>query len=312
MEYRTLGNTGLGLSKLGFGGSPLGGVFRPIDESEGIRAVHTAIDLGVNYFDVAPFYGLTRAETVLGKALHGIPRESVIISTKVGRYGGEDFDFSAARVTASVDESLRRLGLDYADIIICHDIEYVSLDQIINETIPALRRVQETGKVRFIGISGFPLKIFRYVTERTDVDLILSYCHYTLQNTSLAALIPELERKGIGIINAAPLAMGLLTETNLPDWHPATDDLKAWCAAATSYCQERGVNIAELALQFSLSQNVFASTLVGIADPDEIIRNIRWMDEKLDAELLHAVLTILEPVKDQSWRSGRPENDDIA
>ena len=312
MEYRTLGNTGLGLSKLGFGGSPLGGVFRPIDESEGIRAVHTAIDLGVNYFDVAPFYGLTRAETVLGKALHGIPRESVIISTKVGRYGGEDFDFSAARVTASVDESLRRLGLDYADIIICHDIEYGSLDQIINETIPALRRVQETGKVRFIGISGFPLKIFRYVTERTDVDLILSYCHYTLQNTSLAALIPELERKGIGIINAAPLAMGLLTETNLPDWHPATDDLKAWCAAATSYCQERGVNIAELALQFSLSQNDFASTLVGIADPDEIIRNIRWMNEKLDAELLHAVFTILEPVKDQSWRSGRPENDDIA
>lgn len=110
------------------------------------------------------YYGDTLAETVLGKALKTmpIPRESYVVSTKCGRYGS-GFDFSAERVTRSVDESLERLNLDYVDIILCHDIEFGSLDQIVYETVPALQKLKDSGKVRHIGISGLPLHIFRSV-----------------------------------------------------------------------------------------------------------------------------------------------------
>jgi len=192
MEYRTLGGTGLEVSRLGFGGSSLGSVFRKIDEAKGIRAVRAALDLGVNYIDVSPYYGLTRAETVLGKALEGVPRDRYFLATKVGRYGDAVFDFSARRVTESVEESLRRLGVDHVDVIQCHDIEYGDLDQVVEETIPALRRVREQGKARFVGITGLPLSIFEAVLDRTEVDTVLSYCHLSINDTSLEALIPYL------------------------------------------------------------------------------------------------------------------------
>src|SRR2546421_11501277 len=105
MRCRPLGRTGLEVSILGFGASPLGGVFGEIDESEAVRAVHAAIDLGVNLFDVSPYYGLTRAESVVGRALKQIPRHRFILATKVGRYGASDFDFSAGRTEQSVEES---------------------------------------------------------------------------------------------------------------------------------------------------------------------------------------------------------------
>jgi L-galactose dehydrogenase len=311
MQYRELGKTGLNLSILGFGASPLGSVFHPIDENAGIRSVHTAIDLGINYIDVSPYYGITKAETVLGKALREIPRDRYTLSTKVGRYGSNDFDFSAKRVTASIDESLARLNVEMIDLILCHDIENVSLDQVIDETIPALRRVQETGKVRFIGISGLPLKIFSYVTDRTELDFILSYCHYTLTDTALQGLIPSLKEKNLGIINASPLCMGLLTEHGIPDWHPAAPDVKAAVQEATRLCRSRGVDIAQLALQFSTSNPDVATTLVGIDSPEQITTNVRWIDEPIDQELLREVQAILAPVQNKLWISGRPENNDI-
>jgi L-galactose dehydrogenase len=312
MQYRELGKTGLNLSILGFGASPLGSVFRQIDEQEGVRSVHTAIDLGVNFIDVAPFYGITKAETVLGKALREIPRDRYYLSTKVGRYTGTEFDYSAKRVTASIDESLNRLNVDMIDLIVCHDIENGSLDQIVEETIPALRRVQETGKVRFIGISGLPLKIFSYVTDRTELDFILSYCHYTLQNMALEGLIPTLKEKNLGIINASPFCMGLLTENGIPEWHPASAETKAAAAEAARHCRSKGVDIAQLALQFSVSHPDVATTLVGIDSPQQITTNIRWINEPMDEELLAEVQAILAPVQNKLWLSGRPENDDIA
>ncbi|MCD6290306.1 MAG: aldo/keto reductase [Anaerolineae bacterium] len=308
MEYRTLGKTGLTVSVLSYGASSLGGVFREIDEAEGIRTVHVALDLGINYIDVAPYYGITRAETVLGKALKGIPRDRYYLATKVGRYGDDEFDFSAKRVIASVDESLKRLGVDYVDIIQCHDIEFGSLDQIVNETIPALCRVQEQGKARFIGITGYPLKIFRYVLDRTEVDTILSYCHYTLNDTSLEGLISYLEEKGVGIINASPLGMGLLTNRGTPGWHPASDEIKKTCAQAAAYCRSKGVDIAKLALQFSLSNPRIHTTLVGTANPENIRKNVRWIEEPIDEELLAEVREILKPIANRTWPVGRPEN----
>jgi L-galactose dehydrogenase len=308
VQYRILGKTGLKVSVLSFGASPLGGQFHDIEEDDGIRTVHVALDLGINYIDVSPYYGLTTAEALLGKALAGISRERFYLATKVGRYGENTFDFSAARVTASVDDSLARLGVDYVDLIQCHDIEFADLDQVVSETIPALRRLQSQGKVRFVGITGLPLKIFRYVADRTEVDTVLSYCHYGLNDDALLGLIPYLQQKGAGIISASALSMGLLTERGVPPWHPAPALVRATCAQAAAFCRQEGSDIARLALQFSVADPDIATVLVGTANPKNIANNVRWINEPIDRDLLAAVLMILEPVHNTTWPSGRPEN----
>ncbi len=313
MEYRTLGKTGLQVSALSFGASSLGGFFRNVSESECRQTVHTAIDMGINFIDVSPFYGLTKAETVLGKVLSDIPRDKYFMTTKVGRYGYDikEFDFSAKRVIASVDESLARLKLDYVDLIQCHDIEFGSLDQIVEETIPALQKVKEQGKARFIGITGLPLKIYPYVLDRIDIDTILSYCHYEMNDTSLLELLPYLQQKHVGIINASPLGMGLLTHRGAIPEHPAGDDIKHICAKAAEYCAEKGERIEKLAVQFSVRHPDIHTTLVGTASPENIKRNIEWVEEPIDEELLNDVLEILRPIHNAIWRQGRPENNEL-
>lgn len=310
MQYRTLGKTGLKVSVLGYGASPLGSVFREIDESEGLRTVHTAIELGINFIDVSPYYGATRAETVLGKALRTVPRDRYILATKIGRYGPNipDFDFSARRVVASVDESLSRLGVSHIDLIQCHDIEFGSLEQVIEETLPALERIRALGKVRFIGITGLPLGIFRTVLDRAKTDTILSYCRYSLNDTGLGSLLPYFKQKGVGVISASPLSMGLLTQRGAPTWHPAPLAIKDACARAAEHCKNRGADISQLALQFALSQPDIATTLVGTASSENIRKNVDWIASAPDAALLKDVQSILAPIMNQTWPSGRPEN----
>ena len=310
MKYRKLGNTGIDVSILAFGGSSLGGAFRDIDESDGIRAVHVAIDHGVNLIDTAPFYGLTKAETVLGKALREIPREKYLLATKVARYGfkEKDFDFSAERVTRSVDESLERLGVDHVDFIQVHDMEFGSIDQIVEETIPALRKVQAAGKARFVGITCLPVRLFREVMDRADVDQIQSYCHYCLNDDALAGLLPYLEAKGVAIFNSAPLAMRLLSNEGPPAWHPAPPILRAKCAEAAALCRARGSDLGKLALQFSLANPDIHTHIVGTADPRRVLQNLRDLDEPLDEALLADVQKILAPVHNLTWPSGRKEN----
>jgi aryl-alcohol dehydrogenase-like predicted oxidoreductase len=308
LEYRTLGKTGLKVSALSFGASSLGGVFKPVDESTAIRTVHTALDSGINFIDVSPFYGYTKAETVLGKALKGIPRDRYFIATKVGRYGDAEFDFSAKRSASSVDESLRRLGVHYVDIIQSHDNEYGDLNQVINETIPALRQIQKQGKARFIGVTGYPLKIFRTILSSTEVDTILSYNHYSLNDTTLVGLLPWLRQKGVGVVNASPVSQGLLTNHELPAWHPAPEDVRKACADAAAYCRSQGTDIAKLAMQFSLSNPEIDTTLVGTADPTNIEKNAKWIEEPTDTVLLGNVQKILAGIKDHVWVLGRPEN----
>jgi L-galactose dehydrogenase len=308
MEYRALGKTGLKVSALSLGGSSLGGVFREVNEADAVRTVRTAFDLGVNFVDVSPFYGLTKAETVLGKALKGIPRETYFLATKVGRYGEDEFDFSACRVRTSLDESLRRLSVDYVDLVQCHDIEYGSLEQVIEETLPALRETQKQGKARFVGITGFPLKIYRRVLDKADVDTVLSYCHYTLADTSFEELIPYLEEKEVGIINAAPLGMGLFSKRGTPAWHPATPEIKATCAKAGAFCARQGVDIEKLAIQFAVANPKIHTVLVGTADPDEIRQDAEAARTPLDRRLLSEVQAILRPVRNRTWLVGKPEN----
>jgi len=308
LEYRTLGKTGLKVSALSFGASSLGGVFKPVDESVAIRTVHTALDLGINFIDVSPFYGYTKAEEVLGKALKGIPRSRYYLATKVGRYGDAEFDFSAKRSAESVEASLRRLGVDYLDLIQSHDNEYGDLNQVIEETIPALRRLQKEGKARFVGVTGYPLKIFRVILSRVDVDTILSYNHYSLNDTTLLSLLHGLQQKSIGVINASPVSQGLLTSNELPAWHPAPPEVRKACADAAAYCRGQGTDIAKLAMQFAVANPDIHTTLVGTANPANIEKNVKWVSEPIDEALLRKVEEILAGIKDRGWILGRPEN----
>ncbi|RYX83125.1 aldo/keto reductase [bacterium] len=312
MEVRSLGNTGLQVSALSLGASPFGGVFGEVSYQDCKRCLDSALDLGINFIDCSPYYGQTKAEAMLGRTLDRVARDKYILATKVGRYGAEatDFDFSAQRVTESVDESLSRLGVEYIDIIQCHDIEFGDLNQIVEETLPALRAVVAAGKARFVGITGLPLKVFREVIARTKVDTILSYCHYSLNDTTLENLLPVLEERNTGILNASPFSMGLLTGRGAPDWHPAPEAIKAACQKAAQHCRNKGASIEKLAVQFAVANPRLATTLVGTSKAEDIVSNVNCLTAPIDEELLSEVEAILAPIKDQTWPSGRTENND--
>lgn len=310
MRFRPLGRTGLQLPWISFGASSLGQEFRTVDVAEAIRSVRVALDLGMNFIDTSPFYGRGLSECLLGIALREVPRDSYILGTKLGRYDRAHFDFSPQRVVESIDVSLHRMGVDYLDIVLCHDIEFVDMAQVVQETLPALRKIQRQGKVRFVGVSGYPMNIFRYVLERAKLDVILSYNHYTLQNTMLAGLVPYLQQYNVGIMNAAPFSARLLTNAPLPDWHKATDQVRALCKQAADHCAARGVDIAQLALQFSITNEDLATCIVGSANPENIRKWIDWSEKPLDTQLLSEVLAILAPIHNWYYIEGRPENND--
>ncbi len=264
----------------------------------------------MTFIDTSPFYGRGLSECLLGVALRGVPRNSYLLGTKLGRYDRDHFDFSARRVVESVDVSLHRLGVDYLDIMLCHDIEFVDMQQIVDETLPALRKLQQQGKVRFVGVSGYPMKLFRFVLDRTDLDVVLSYNHYTLQNTMLADRVSYLKQKGVGVMNAAPFSARLLTNQPLPPWHKATPEVRDACRRAALHCTNRGVDIAQLALQFSIANEDMATCIVGSANPENVRKWVEWAETPLDHKLLGEVLEILRPIHNWFYIEGRPENND--
>lgn len=309
METRPLGKTGLRLPALSFGASSLGQEFRAVSLDEALKSVRVALDCGLNFIDTSPFYGRGMSEVLLGIALRGVPREGYTLCTKLGRYDLQHFDFSARRVAESVDVSLHRLGTDHLDIVLCHDIEFVPMQQIVDETIPALRKIQGQGKVRFIGFSGYPQKIFRFICDRTEVDCVLSYNQYTLQNTRFAdETIPYLKRKGVGIMNAGPFSARLLTNAPLPNWLKEPEEVKAAARQAAELCAKRGTDIAKLALQFSVENPDITTTIAGSANPENVRNWAKWIEEPVDRELLAEVLEIFRPVKNMGHVEGLLEN----
>ncbi len=309
MKTRPLGQTGLSLPILGFGASSLGQEFRSVSVDEALQSVRVALECGLNFIDTSPFYGRGMSEVLLGIALRDVPREGYTLCTKLGRYDLAHFDFSARRVAESVDVSLHRLGTDHLDLILCHDIEFVEMQQIVDETLPALRRLQQQGKVRFIGFSGYPQKIFRFICDQTAVDCLLSYNQYTLQNTRLAdETIPYLKAKGVGILNAGPFSARLLTNAPLPRWLKEPEPVKVAARQAAQYCAAKGVDIAKLALQFSLANPDITTTIAGSANPVNIRNWARWAAEPLDQQLLGEVLDIFKPVRNVGHQEGLPQN----
>lgn len=312
MEYREIGKTGMKVSALSFGASSLGGVFHNIDEGRAVDAVYTAIDCGMNFIDVSPYYGHYKAETVLGKALKNIDRSKYYLSTKVGRYGKDGkntWDYSAKRVTDSVYESMERLNIDHIDLINVHDIEFAdrfySLDMIVEETLPALVELKQKGVVSHVGITDLQLPNIKYVIDHVapgTVESVLCFCHYCLNDDAIADYLDYFEERGIGVINASPLSMGLLSQRGVPEWHPAPKPLVEVCKRAAEYCNEVGYPIEKLAMQYSVGNPRVTTTLFSSANPDNVRKNVQWVEEcEAPAEIVAKVREIIGDQMRVSW-----------
>ena len=312
LRYTELGKTGMKISHLSFGASSLGSVFRETNEKESFEAVETAIEGGINFIDVSPYYGHYKAETVLGKALRNIPRDKYYLSTKVGRYGKDGvntWDYSAKRVTDSVYESMERLGIDYIDLINVHDIEFQAalpggLQKVVDETLPALVELREKGVVGHVGITDLQLENLKWVIEHCEkgvVESVLNFCHYTLNDDALTDYLDFFESNGIGVVNASPLSMGLLSQRGVPAWHPAPKPLVEACQRAAALCSEKGYPIEQLAVQYSVSNPRIASTLFSSANPDNVRCNIAWASEEPDWTLVAEVKEIIGNQQRVTW-----------
>jgi aryl-alcohol dehydrogenase-like predicted oxidoreductase len=310
-EKRKLGRTAIEVTSLGFGASSIGAEFGQFDIAKSLSAVRTAVDAGINLIDTAAYYGRGMSEVLLGQILPAYRRESLVVSTKLGRYAPKHFDFSAKRVAESIDVSLERMRLDYLDMVFCHDIEYADVQQVIDETLPALRRQVEKGKVRYVGISGYPMRNFQKVIPTGLLDCVITYNHYTLQNDMALQWQGLAQKHGVGVINAAPFSARLLTDLPLPVWHKAPELVRTAAAKASAWCKARGTSIEKLALQFSVSHPGFASCLVGSAIPAEVSQWIAWIQEPIDQELIDGVRAELAPIRNWYYIEGRPENNDL-
>jgi aryl-alcohol dehydrogenase-like predicted oxidoreductase len=304
MKTVALGRTGIQVPVLAMGAASLGSIYHPVSQQQADETVATALEHGVNYFDVAPYYGLTKAESALGIALNGIPRKSYTLATKVGRYGDSQWDFSRTATLRSIDESLARLGTDYIDVIQCHDIEYGDLKQLVDEALPTLRQLQESGVVRHVGITGYDLALLEKLAVEQQVDTVMAYCTWTLQDRRLGDVARRLNQAGIGVLNASPLSMGLLTRNGAPVWHPAHQDVQNACRAVSALCDSEGVNISQVALQFALTtaaEQGIASTVIGTASKENMLDNVRWSEQPLDAALLQKIDELMAPVLSIGW-----------
>lgn len=314
MKYAEIGKTGMRVSQLSFGASSLGGVFHDINRGKAIEAVHVAVDGGMNFIDVSPYYGHYKAEEVLGEALRQIPRDKYYLSTKVGRYGKDGvnlWDYSAKRAVESVYESMERLGIDHIDLINVHDIEFQAalpggLQKVVDETLPALCELRDKGIVGHVGITDLQPENLRWVVEHAGegvVESVLCFCHYSLNDELLTEYFDFFEQHGIGIINASPLSMGLLGSRGVPDWHPAPKELVEACSRSVEYCNAQGYPAEKLAIQYAISSPRIATTLFSSANPDNVRKNLAYAEEPIDWQLVEKVQQIIGPQMRVRWKN---------
>jgi len=309
MEKRKLGQTDLELSVISFGASSLGHAFRPVKMEAGLEAVRAALDVGITHIDTSAFYGLGISEVLLGVVLRDVPRDQYTISTKLGRYGDDRFDFSPERVAESVDTSLFRLGVDFVDMVFLHDVEWTDYRENIDRALPALKREQEKGKVRYVGLAGYPFGPVRYAMERYGIEVTLNHNHYMLQNRRLVTkFLPELKAAGVGVLNASPFGQRLLTHVELPSWHGANEEVRKVCRQAVEHCHNSGVDPAKLCVQFSTRHPDMSTCIIGSGNPENIRKWAAWLEQPYETELIAEVEQILAPVLDVEAAYGLPEN----
>lgn len=242
--------------------------------------VHRALSLGVRAFDTSPYYG--PAELLLGNALdtpsvqNYIARRDYFLLTKVGRISGSQFDYSASWVRKSVARSLERLRTEYLDVVYCHDVEFVSPEEVLT-AVTELRRIRDESKsVKYVGISGYPVvtlcELAEMILEKTGepLDIVMSYANFTLQNTRLSSLaLPRLKKAGVDVVpNASVLGMGLLRHAGVPqgaqgDWHPSPNELRSAAKAASEWCAARSDKIEKVAIRFAIETWMREGAVVG-------------------------------------------------
>jgi L-galactose dehydrogenase len=306
MHYRQLGKTGLSVSVLGQGGAAFGQQYGAVTDAEVTECVHAAIDAGVNLFDTSAYYGKGTAEEFLGRALAGGWRDKVFICTKACRLDKAEFDFTPAGTRKCFEASLKRLRTDHVDILLAHDIEFATdYEYVFNETYAVLQQLKKEGKTRFIGMSCYPLGLLKQAIERCELDVVISYAHFNLYNARLLTeLLPTATARGVGVINASPLAMGLLTNQGPQPWFPGQPELVAACRQAAELCRSRGTDIAFLGMQYCYAEQRIPCTLTGAARKSELEANLRALTTPIDANLLADVMKVLDPVRDWTWPSG--------
>ena len=285
----------------------LGELFGPLPELDALRLVDEAIECGINFIDTSPFYG--SAEYRLGKALLG-KRDKVILGTKAGRYGLTDFDYSAHRVRASVEKSLQLMNTDHLDILQLHDIEHVPLERVLNEGYAARARLRDEGKCRYIGMTGYPLATMRRVIADVDLDVLLTYAHGTLLDNSIGDLGPLAEARGVGLINAAALTLGLLSPhgSNVSFEHPASATVKNSAAKMVELCRKRGVDLAFIANQYAIQRSGCATTVVGVGRSRHLSSAVEAVSAPIDEALLAELIALRPAGAARQWISGLPEN----
>ncbi|VDO62605.1 unnamed protein product [Haemonchus placei] len=288
MSYRRLGQTEMIVSKICFGSAPIGGMFGNVDDSI-TQIVETALRNGINFIDTAYWYGQSRSESILGKVLSKVPRKAYYINDSmfsVGRFEldyARTFDFRADKVLESLTNSLKRLKLTFHVQI--HDADFTPQENIIlYETLEALEMARHSGKIRYIGLTVIVAAIdFKIQTKNfssiidcsaVKIDVLLTYCHGSLNDNSIGEFIPLFKRQGVGILNGSPLSMGLLTERGPPPWHPAADFIKEACLAATHYCMSKNISISKLALSYALEVPGCSACVVGMDSIQQVRDNI--------------------------------------
>lgn len=297
------------VSPVSFGTAPLGQLFGPVPLADGVAAVHAAIDLGIRLFDASPYYG--DAEERLGIALDG-RRDEVLISTKTGRFPGDEFDFSPGRIRASLENSLRLLRTDHVDVFFLHDIDFVDLAPVLDESLAALRALKAEGKIRAFGTSGYALGAARRAIVEGDVDVVLNFAHGTLLDDSMeAALGAPARAHGVALVNAAAVALGALTPAVLAradDTFMAPSPVLAAARAMARECAARGADLAFLANQYAIQRSGTATTVVGTTKLAHLDSAVRAAETPIDEDLLAAVLRHQPDPATHQWDVGLPEN----
>lgn len=307
-----LGRTGLLVSTLGLGASALGGEFGAVDEDRSLRTVEAALEAGINLFDTAPAYGAYRSERLLGQALRGVPRERFVLSTKAGKWVDEQgrtrFGFDEDSIRRSVDASAARLGVDVLDIVHLHDFDYqdgAHVEAALGTGFATLRALQAEGRLRFVGAGIYRMELWKRVLEEVPLDVMLLHNHHCLCDLRAHELLPLTEALGVGVINAAPLASGLLSGAPVPAWHPAPPEARRRFLEAAAIAEAGGVPLPRLALAFACSEPRLPVTVFSCDRPEHLADDLRWARDPVDRRLVARVQRHLEPHMNQVWGYGR-------
>jgi D-threo-aldose 1-dehydrogenase len=289
-ELVPIGHTGIRVTRLGLGLAPIGGLYEPVSEQQARDTVEKAWELGIRYFDTAPLYGNGRSETRAGAVLANKPRESFVLSTKVGRLlrpGGSDrqriwaeaaevtpvYDFSGEGVLTSYAESLSRLGLDRADLLHVHDPDDF-FAQAVSEALPALVALREQGRIGGVSVGMNQNKLLTEFVRTGMVDCVLAAGRYTLLDQSAGVeLLPLCAALGVSVIAGGVFNSGILADPRpgaTYDYGRASSDLIERAQAISSVCDSHGVPLRAAAIQFPLTRSAVTSVLVGARSPAEV------------------------------------------